>query len=1161
MAKSAILSVLEDTIGRYVEGLDAKSLNVAVWAGKIQLQSLKLDVPAVNRELARQAAEAPNLAIPFRIVEGSFESLEVDVPWARITSKPVVLRAKGLEVTIEPFDHLNVHANSHSVGVGVGAGAGVTNKHEGEGDSPKKKKARGGSHNTSEKGGAQLPSEYSSEAMNEKRMSDERLQALELAEEARIRMNTIRQLGDLDEDDDPDAYMSSSFSVSDATATDKADQLRNSASSTGGFKARLVRRVIENLQLEIEDINFQLKGAGCDIGASIEKFSIFTTDILGKKSFIDRATNSKNVLKSFLYKALELEGLAVYCDEDKRIRVQPAYLAQPYQPMDLSDRHGKTYILEPLSFSAKLRQSDCITCIDFPKYLLSAELPTVSFRLTRTQLELMHRIGNEINEKKHVARPLFPEYRPDVPISKKTAKLWWKYAVRSIGRISRRRSWTEFYIAYRKRKVYIDFYKRLLYSAECSWLKPVTISDRGEMDQIERDKSISTQGVMAWRNIADAQVHLEMKKYEEREETKRSARRDMPSKKKATFRSMMFGKKEDDRADRSLLGMDMDDPPIVLSTAEMRELDSLALESATAEVALSSDSILCDVSFEMGSFHVELVTFASAPLVSLEMGKVLSFFKANADGSFSSTFSLSSLDVRDRITHNTLFPVVIRSLQSSEQDPNFETFKNAVEIKLSKAKNGDQHLEAKMVSYEIVACDVLIKELKRFATIGKEKEGSTGISRKALRVNPMLQYSATGGADLFYDASEQFGNSTVLASAILQDIDELATSLAIQTSSKESSKVRDKFSSAFADAWKSKLEKETVWSVKIDLHAPILVLPKSCTDPLATTLVVDLGTFQMTYGKTLSPSVHEWFCGGADSMHSDMKIDHCSLEMEHFSLVLSKAGKKDWLQARNADTPKTMESESIIDPVTLKLDIGLENGGKERKCMFGNLEQISLTISHSQVVKAVSLLSFWSNTLQSLSGENDSRIGVDIMEDDRETQSLSSPSAKAKEFSTLKLQRKVVKDYDVMHFSLTLQEFKAKIVNEKNESVEAYLLSATASSTKCSDDSSFLHLQMGHFWILDHLKGDFRRNQRLVVHSLLPRPPSEYAKGHEYNLLESFLCGDENDNDITSLADIKIRKSSLGQNGMMMDNPFSLEDKEIPMTTIDAKFSTLYLHW
>eukprot|EP00578_Thalassiosira_sp_NH16_P016859 CAMPEP_0181120404 /NCGR_PEP_ID=MMETSP1071-20121207/24140_1 /TAXON_ID=35127 /ORGANISM="Thalassiosira sp., Strain NH16" /LENGTH=51 /DNA_ID=CAMNT_0023205061 /DNA_START=91 /DNA_END=243 /DNA_ORIENTATION=- len=51
MAKKAILEVLESTIGRYVLNLDAESLNVAVWSGKIELQNLRLDVSAVNAEL------------------------------------------------------------------------------------------------------------------------------------------------------------------------------------------------------------------------------------------------------------------------------------------------------------------------------------------------------------------------------------------------------------------------------------------------------------------------------------------------------------------------------------------------------------------------------------------------------------------------------------------------------------------------------------------------------------------------------------------------------------------------------------------------------------------------------------------------------------------------------------------------------------------------------------------------------------------------------------------------------------------------------------------------------------------------------------------------------------------------------------------------------
>lgn len=104
MAKKALLDVLEKTIGKYVRNLDAESLNVAVWSGTIELNALELDVDAVNAELDRQAAEAPNLAVPFQVVSGKFESFQVDVPWTQITSRPVVLRAKGLKVAVVPHN-------------------------------------------------------------------------------------------------------------------------------------------------------------------------------------------------------------------------------------------------------------------------------------------------------------------------------------------------------------------------------------------------------------------------------------------------------------------------------------------------------------------------------------------------------------------------------------------------------------------------------------------------------------------------------------------------------------------------------------------------------------------------------------------------------------------------------------------------------------------------------------------------------------------------------------------------------------------------------------------------------------------------------------------------------------------------------------------------
>ena len=1207
MAKSAILNVLEETIGRYVLGLDAQSLNVAVWAGKISLQSLELDTNAVNLELARRAAEAPRFAIPFRVVEGRFEKLRVDVPWARITSKSVVLRAEGLDVVIEPYDHLSQN----------NGGGGNSGESSGSGGGSKKKSKK-----------------YSSESVHENKLNDERLQSILLAEEGRQRMNAFQNLDDYD---DGDEELLEQF----GPGPDKSNQRRTASSTT--FKARLVRRIIENLQLDIEDIHFSVKGAGCNIGASVDKFSIFTTDFDGNKSFIDRATRTKNVNKSFLYKALQLDGLAVFCDEDEYkykatstpspsppVRV-PAPSRQTIEGRGQGQGQGQgqgrnqsssktqnqktcQYILSPLSFRAQLRQSDCLQCIDFPKYLLSAELPTVSFRLTRTQLELVHTIKNEIQAKQHVARPLFPEYRPDdsQPITRKNAKEWWKYAVRSIGRISRRRSWTEFYIAFQKRKRYIQLYKRLIYGEdeECTWLNPLGIAQRAELGGIENDRSISTEGIMAWRNMADAQVDLEFQKFAEREEVKRTRQMAKTPKKRGALRSLLFGSSGKDiidgeHHDASISNMDVDlddEPPITLSIEERRELDSLALESAAGGAAtLSSDSMLCDISFELGSFTVDLVTFAAAPLVSMEMGTVISHFKANADGSFMSTFSLSSFDVHDRITKGSIFPVVIRSLQSSEQDSELYTFEDAMDFSLCRASNGDQRLEAKMVSFEIVASDSLIKEVKKFLNlahiqVGNVQSNSHAYSQSTSRSNPLLQYSVSGSSDMFYDANDAIGASTMMSSpgAILSDLDNLGRHIHVNTNTNTVSnsiqanntqngpRVSDKLSAAFADAWKSKLEKETVWSVKLDLHAPIIVLPKSCTDPLATTLVVDLGTFHFEYGKNgATPEVENWFSSSSSrsqnhnhNNYHDIKIDHCSLEMEHFSLIVAQAGYKDWLQARNTGQVSHTSSESVIEPVTLKLNVGLENGGKSRKCLFGVMEQISLSISHSQIVKIVSLASFWEGVVASLSSDNDVKEGIGIIEEVEEPNdngnhnyllsksTFERSDSLRSDVTSLRTKEDVL---DLVHFSVVLEEFKAKIINNKDESVEAHLLTATVASTKCSDGSSTIHLQMGHFWILDYLKGDYPRKQRLVAHSLLPSPATTYAKGRKYNIIDSFRdkVSNKKNTSINSLADIKITTSVLvnGESSILSKIPFEVTDNEVDTTIIDAKFNALYVHW
>ena len=44
------------------------------------------------------------------------------------------------------------------------------------------------------------------------------------------------------------------------------------------------------------------------------------------------------------------------------------------------------YVLSPLLFQAKLRQSDLDHCVDFPKYLVHSKLSLLSILLSRAQL-------------------------------------------------------------------------------------------------------------------------------------------------------------------------------------------------------------------------------------------------------------------------------------------------------------------------------------------------------------------------------------------------------------------------------------------------------------------------------------------------------------------------------------------------------------------------------------------------------------------------------------------------------------------------------------------------------------------------------------------------------------------------------------------------------
>ena len=1087
MAKKALLDVLEQTIGKYVKDLDAGQVNLAVWTGRIELNSLELDVEAVNNELDRQAAEAPNLSIPLRAVRGCFGSLCIEVPWSRLMSQPVVLTAHGLNISVEVHDrHATADFLNHAV---------------------------------------------ESEFKRAKAIMEARVKAIISANEHRLRKKAMAELANLDM------------------------EASKSTSGNSSFSSRLVRRIIENIQLEVHDVHISLESGDSSAGIKLEALTLFTTDAKGKRSFVDRTSGDKDLANSFLFKALQIRGLGIYLDENDSIyhsmqSISEAYISDSNRNKE-QQQQDHSYILSPLSFEATLRQADSNICIDYPKYLLSSKLPALSVILSKSQLEFAAKIVDQVRPSDDVAKPLFPEYRPLCRVSKDTAAEWWRYAYRCVGRLSGRRAWSEFYYAFKKRKAYIPLYKRDTHHATCRWLSPLNAEEWSELQAIERDRAISVEGIMTWRSIADAQVEKEQQKY-----VKTQAKK---APKKSSFFFGTYGSsaiEDSSEAD--------EEPPITLTVEEMKELETISM-TQMAQEELSNDSKLCNIHFVLGSLKLNLNSYDLRPVVALSMGRVTSAFKANADGSFTFGFKLTSLDLTDMVTPKSFFPNVLSSLDNTAASTITSTNESAEEsifmFNLSKTKEGDQKLTAKLVSFQAVSSPLLLTELKRFFTISS---GTRHYRRATAKQNPLLAQSLSGSVDLFYDADEG-GESMMAPLALPVNGDDAA---------KPSKAATTTFSNALIDAWKEKTKTKASWVVDLDIRAPILVLPENCVDGKANVLVLDLGHLRLQYGKIQeSTDIQTWFkqhpkCDGTEAV-----VDNGKLAVTHLTFMVTEA--ETWHSNMNtleSGDAQQIEKEAVVEPISISFDFSLESVSTSdlpRCCVLGVVPSIALRISPTQLSKALNVYSAWKRLLEDIKPSSTGEPLSDL----KDIGYASKGRSKSVDFQALAWhgrsgQADTEAAFPIFHFSVWLQRLSLMIAFDVEGELDAHLVSVNTSLSSMSDGSSVANLSMGWFWILDRFQGAYARRQRLLAHSSLPLSPESFAASDHYDILKElesqgvFKAGHSGSSELANIT-YKNFGSSRDLEGPIInqftsDKPF---EGKAESGRIDAKFSSLYIHW
>jgi len=871
MAKKALLGVLENTIGKYVQDLDAEKLNLGLWSGQVELHDLQLDVVKCNAELDRQAAEAPNLAVPLKVVDGTFTSLKLDIPWTHLSSQSVVMKAHGLHITVSPHDRLH---ETDFMKVVV--------------DSEEKRALH---------------------------IQKARNQSVELANATRLQTKELMKLTHSMVDDD-----------------DK------SSNKSDGFVARLVKRIIENLMIEITDVQITIQQPdGATAGMVLENLSFVTTDMAGHRTFVDRtgSENPSDLLNKFLYKKLQIEGLALFVDDGKDSGEEKA---TPYN-----------YVLEPLDFKAKFREADASITKDYAKWLLRSNVPAVKLGYSHSQYQQTMALMAAISPSPHAAQPLFPEYRPLHRITQTSAKDWWRYAYKCVGRLNGRRSWMNFYQAFKARKTYVQLYKRYAHASnkDYPWLQPLTKDETLTLQQIEADRTISVEGIMIWRNLADGQVEKEWAK---RELSNPDANK--KKKKKGVLSSLFGSSSSDNSADA-----DQDETPISLSPEELKELEDVGMAGFGEE--LSEESKLASVEFILGEFSIHLTNAANKPMLGLEMGQVSAKFEADQGGSLELSYRLSSLEVLDHLHSSSLFPSLVRSLQGPQAAMKAPTpeDEDVFQLHLSKSKKGDKQLSVKLIPFEAVLAPHLLTEVMDFVALPPSDSQVEATTTRGPEMEEMVEANAD---DKKKDDDAADGSTTT-----------------------------ESISNALVEAWQEKTKEKTSLTIDLDLQAPILVLPENCSDPNASVLVLDLGGFKFRYGfDDHSPKVVQWLQENprdADShnlstLNGEDKqanfavgtvVDHGRIELQNMTFIVGQA--ESWRRISSMRENHMAEQEAIIEPITVTFDFAVESvvsSSIPRACVFSTIPSSTLRVSPNHLSMTLCVYNAWMKTLETISASS-----------------------------------------------------------------------------------------------------------------------------------------------------------------------------------------------
>ena len=95
MLERLISSVLNRTLGNFIENLDAEQLNISIWNSNVKLENLQIKPTIFD-----------SMPVPFTLHYGKVGKIFIDIPILNINNSPLKIEISDVFVFIKP-KHFN----------------------------------------------------------------------------------------------------------------------------------------------------------------------------------------------------------------------------------------------------------------------------------------------------------------------------------------------------------------------------------------------------------------------------------------------------------------------------------------------------------------------------------------------------------------------------------------------------------------------------------------------------------------------------------------------------------------------------------------------------------------------------------------------------------------------------------------------------------------------------------------------------------------------------------------------------------------------------------------------------------------------------------------------------------------------------------------------